>query len=319
MKLLSDLWGHLRDGSVHVWNQLKNGNAFPALTAAAHTVVGAAAGAMEPAAETLMMGFVSGHPADSATVISSLAGAGVPALVGSLMGLLMGLAKHSPNLVIQRVAESVTDAEVASATQAIDNKIIGEVIKLNPTKSVPPVTGAPAKVSMVLLLVGGLFALSTGLHAQTIWKYGGGLSLSKYQMTAPVSGVFLSPLMQLSTQPLSIQNGEFYLGSNIGADFAYALSWGSISKDNNGVGVDVSPNFYITAYLGGDALQKAPDSGTYVGQGVVGIGFGVPSIVGNASLGPQTQLGGNFLKSIGIAFSITNTFDVLDGFGVIQL
>lgn len=256
-----------------------------------HVVGGVVTGSILP---TLAQSAIAGH--------MTAAGA-VSTVVSGLVGAIVGYAQHSNNQLVAQGAAQITPAIQSQIDNAVTDKVTSAIASLS------------KKAGMVLLLFGFVSLAS----AQTIWKYNGGFNVSSFKLSNEVDGLFLSPLAQVSTQPIWISNGEFYTGTNVAANFAYALTWGKISPDVNAPTIDVKPDVYIDVYLGGAALQEAPDSGTYIGRGVVGFGIGKPSILGTTSIGLQTELGSDAFKSIGLAISVTSSFDVLDGFGVIQL
>lgn len=310
--MFTKLWNVLNTGAVHVWNQLKNGNIFPTIITLVHGVVGAGVGAVTPVVQTILSNALTGHPITLAAAIATVATAGVPVMVSTALGLLLGLMQHSPNLVTQKLAESVPPSRVNDAAAYIDEVILNEVKKLNPPA--PPASGAKTGAGMVLLLAGSLFALASGAHAQdSIYRYNGGLNISQEAVTAKINGDFLCLGVQGGLVPLTLSNGTVSWNSaNPIMTLEYLFVKGSVSPSASGV--QVNAGWWVGPIFGAGEFQVA-NSNIEVAHGIVGATEGANLGLGNLGISEAYDLD---TKAFYFGPSLSAGFD-LGGFSITQV
>lgn len=154
-----------------------------------------------------------------------------------------------------------------------------------------------------------LLLLAVPAFSQTIWTYGGGLNFSKQTLTGPTQGVYGFPLIGGSASPINFQNGEVYLAPQYGLSVLYVIGEGTMTPNSNG-SFSFETKGILPGLLAGDgAFQTAPDGGTQVSSGFLGIGAFAPSAFGNLGVGLANRLGQDFHPFLCALF--VQSFDVL--------
>lgn len=172
-----------------------------------------------------------------------------------------------------------------------------------------------------ILFAVALMLLSVPAFAgNTYFVYGGGLNISRQDLTAPVTGLFSFPIVGLTGSLVSYNFDTNEMAVSPEAGLSGALVFGDCKAEPDTItgGIDFTPQgFLLGVDAGGGMFQQAPSGNTWVGKGFAGLCVFDPKDFGNMGVAVNQTFGEQFNPTAWLLWA--QSFDVLGGVPVTKL